>query len=125
MIGLIAGWLVKRSLASGAGLTLPHARRIAKIGLILVSAAALIGGFMFWDWLDDRAAIRAHEADRVADTVAAQRRADTNDEIREDAREAVSEATTERLEEIHDEDPETATRPASRGSRAVAGRLRD
>jgi len=55
MIGLIAGWLVSRSIAKGGALALPHARRLAKTGLIGV-AVVLIGLALgaAWMWNDVR-----------------------------------------------------------------------
>lgn len=123
MIALIAGWLVKRSLAKGGALALPYAKRMVKFGLIALAVVLVIAGLFVWDWLDDRAAIKAHEAERVEQALEAERRATANDLGRRDAAEAQSQATTRELETIHAEDPQAAAAPAAPGSRAVARRL--
>ena len=123
MIALIAGWLVKRSLAKGGALTLPYARRLAKIGLIALAVVLAVAGLFLWDWLDDRAAIKAHEAERVEQALEAERDATANDAARRGAATEQSRATTDELETIHAEDPQAAAAPAAPGSRAVANRL--
>jgi hypothetical protein len=120
MIGIIAGWLVSRN----AALTLAHARRLAKVGLVVAAIVTAVAAFLIWDWRDDKAAIRQHEEGRVEQALEAERRASSADTDRQAAIDAASRATTEELETIHDADPEAAARPAGAGTRAVADRLR-
>ena len=120
MIGFIDKWLVTRNPA----LTMAHARRLVQIGLVLALVVLIVGGIALWDHLDDNAAIRKHDAGRVEDTLAAERSANEGGFSRAAAREATSRQTIDELEDIHAEDPEGAAAPASRGSRAVAERLR-
>jgi hypothetical protein len=120
MIGMLAGWLVARN----AALTLPHARRIAKAGLIAAAIVTAVIAFLIWDWRDDKAAIRQHETGRAEQALEAERRASSANADRQAAIDAASRATTEELETIHDADPEAAARPAGAGTRAVADRLR-
>ncbi len=124
MIGIIAGWLVKRSLAKGGGLTDAHARRIAKVGVVGLAVLASIAAIAVIDWLNDRAAVARHEQARVEQALESERRANDLAEQRRIAREAESRATKDRLEDIHAQDPEAAAAPASAGARAVADRLR-
>jgi hypothetical protein len=124
LVAKLAGWLVKRSLAGGGAMTPDHAARCAKVGLLVVAVVFAIGGFLLWDWLDDRAAIRQHEAARLEQSLAAERSANAGAIMREQAAVAASAETTQQLEEIHAQDPESAVRPASRADRAVADRLR-
>lgn len=125
MISMIAGWLVKRSLASGGALTIKHARRIAKIGLIAAAVVLAIVSLLVWDHFDDKAAIREHNAKRVEAALEAERRATAADAEREAARNAQSRETEDDLENIHAQDPDSEVRPASAGARRVAERLRN
>ena len=123
MIGLIAGWLVNRSIAKGGAMTVPHARRLAKAGLVVAGGVLLVTGWLVFDHFNDRAAIREHEAERTEDALEGERRATANDQERTAARNADSEAAQDDLDEIHTSDPESAAQPASPGFRRVAERL--
>lgn len=121
MIGLLAGWLITRNPA----LTVAHARRLAKVATVAVIAVAAIVGWLVFDHFNDRAAVREHEAERVQAALEGERRASAADADRQAQIEAASRSTTERLEQIHEADPESATRPAGAGTRAAADRLRN
>ena len=124
MIGTIAGWLIARNPA----LTLAHAKRLAKVGLIAGTFVAAVGGFLIWDHLGDKAAVetadskrRLKEANRALE---GERRANRGEEDRRRSREADSDITTADMKEAENADPEAARAPAGPVSRAAADRLR-
>lgn len=119
MITMIAGWLVKRSLASGGGMTLAHARRLVKIGVVVLAVVALVATVA----LIRRDAVDDYQADRVEDALEGEQRANSAGEVREDAARTDSADTVRDLETIHAADPEAAAQPASAGTRRVADRL--
>ena len=123
MIQLLAAWAVKRGLAA----TEEAAKPFVKAGLAVMAVVLLIGGFLVWDHFDDKAAVSASqlegERDTAVTTLESERRANAGDQVRAEARAAQSQRTRDELETIHAEDPEAAAAPASRGARAVAGRL--
>lgn len=124
MIAMIAGWLMSRN----AALTLPYARRLAKIGLAGAALALLVGGFALWLALHDRGVIERHETEQkleeASTALEGERRASTAGQVRDKGRAAADDQTEQQLEAIHAEDPDAAAAPASRGARAVADRLR-
>ena len=124
MFLFIAKWLIARNPA----MTLAHAKKLAKIGVAVAAVVLLVVCFLVWDWWDDRQAVEAanlkREAAEARASLEGERRANTAGAKRDNARRADAETTEDQLEAIHDEDPETAAAPASRGSRAVADRLR-
>jgi hypothetical protein len=124
MIGTIAGWLIARNPA----LTLAHAKRLAKAGLIAGAIVAAVGGFLIWDYFDDKAAVEKADSKRkleeAEDALQGERRANRGEEARREAREADSDTTTEEMKEAEDADPEAARAPAGPVSRAAADRLR-
>jgi len=123
LLPIVGPWLVGKLLSAKPGRTEQRATFLA--GAVQVAGLVVLGvaAFLIWDWRDDRAAIRAHEAERVAETLAAERRASANDLGRHAARSAASVAVQQELEEIHAQDPQAAAAPAGRGTRAVADRL--
>lgn len=124
MIGTIAGWLIARNLA----LTLAHAKRLAKVGIIAAAVVIAVGGFIAWDYFDDKAAIEKADNQRRLDearsSLEGERRANRAEQRRRDAREDDSAQTTENMKEAEDADPEAARAPAGPVSRAAADRLR-
>lgn len=124
MIGTIAGWLIARNPA----MTLAHAKRLAKVGLIAAAIVAAVGGFVVWDYFDDKAAVEKADSkrklDEAKDALEGERRANRGEEARRDAREADSANTTEDMKDAEDADPEAARAPAGPVSRAAADRLR-
>ena len=124
MILAIAKFLIARNPA----MPLAHAKRLAKVGVAFGAVVLLVVGFLAWDWWDDRKAVEAANLKRVAAeanaALEAERRASTAGFTRDAARAADAEDTEDELETIHAEDPESAARPAGRGTRAVADRLR-
>lgn len=79
MIAMIAGWLMSRN----AALTLPYARRLAKIGLAVVAVVLLVAGFAMWLHFHTKAAV---EADRSVSNAKAVTRAREADERAREAR---------------------------------------
>lgn len=128
LIRPLAGLLVKRSLASGGGLTQSGGERLAKIIVIAGLVLLAIGGAALWLHLHDKGVIEQHDTERQlgeAKTALESRdRADTAGKTRDDARSADDQTTRDELETIHAEDPDAAAKPAGRGQRAVADRLR-
>lgn len=97
MIGIIAGWLVKRSLAKGGALTLPYARKLAKVGLIAAAGVLLIASLFLLDWWDDKAAVEQANARATVEAVTKAREADAaadsaNDRTRNEVEQANDEA---------------------------------
>lgn len=123
LIPIVGPWLVKRLLASKPGRTDQRAEFLAKAIQIVAVLALLVAGWLVFDHLNDRAAVRRHEAERVEQALQAERDASANDAARRAAASAQSRATEAELETIHAQDPEAAAAPAAPGSRAVAGRL--
>lgn len=121
MILFFAKFLLMRNPA----MTLQHARRLAKIGLAVAAAVLLVIALVVVVWMIRKDAVEDHQAGRTEDALEGERRANAGDAARREAREADSEQTNTELETIHAEDPEGAAAPASRGSRAVADRLRN
>ena len=123
MIQFLAAWAVKRGLAR----TAEAAKPFIKVGLVVLAVVLLIGGFLLWDHLDDKAAVQqadaARQRDEAVQTLDSERRANAGDQVRAEARAEASQQTRDELETIHAEEPEAAAAPASRGTRAVAGRL--
>tara|TARA_Y100001947_G_C10291001_1_gene282829 strand:- start:522 stop:902 length:381 start_codon:yes stop_codon:yes gene_type:complete len=124
VIGTIAGWLIARNPA----LTLAHAKRLAKIGLIAGAIVVAVGGFLIWDYFDDKAAVEKADSKRKLEgannALEGERRANRGEEARREAREADRDTTTEEMKEAEDADPEAARAPAGPVSRAAADRLR-
>ncbi|KZY95079.1 MULTISPECIES: hypothetical protein [unclassified Erythrobacter] len=124
MIGTIAGWLIARNPA----LTLAHAKRLAKVGLIAGAVGAAVGGFMIWDHFDDKAAVEAADSKRrlkeANRALEGERRANRGEDERRRSREADSDTTTADMKEAENADPEAARAPAGPVSRASADRLR-
>lgn len=85
MIALVASWLIARNPA----LTLPYARRIAKIGMVAVAVMLASVAFLVWDHFDDKAAV---EADRAVSNAQAQSDARKADERAHEAAEGKSDA---------------------------------
>ena len=124
MIGTIAGWLIARNPA----LTLAHARRLAKVGLIAGAFVAAVGGFLIWDHFDDKAAVETADSKRQLEeahrALEGERRANRGEDERRRSREADSDTTTTDMKEAENADPEAARAPAGPVSRAAADRLR-
>jgi hypothetical protein len=72
MIGMLAGLLIARNPA----MTLPHARRLAKVGLAVAAFVLLVVGFLIWDHFDDKAAVEADRSASKAEAVSRARDAD-------------------------------------------------
>lgn len=98
MIALIASFLISRR----PGLTLPHARRLATLGLCVVGIVLLLAAFALWLRLHTQAAVqvdrnvskveavsRAREADERAHGAAAGKSKEVSD-ANERAREAAA-----------------------------------
>ena len=124
MIGTIAGWLIARNPA----LTLAHAKRLAKVGLIAGAVGAAVGGFLIWDHFDDKAAVETADSKRRLEeahrALEGERRANRGEDERRRSREADSDTTTADMKEAENADPEAARAPAGPVSRASADRLR-
>lgn len=123
-VGAIAKWLIARNPA----MTLAHAKRLAKVGLIAAAIVAAVGGFVVWDYFDDKAAVEKADSKRKIEeartAIESERRANRGEQTRREAREADSANTTEDMKEAEDADPEAARAPAGPVSRAAADRLR-
>lgn len=121
----IGAWLL------GLVLSPARARKFALPGFILAALLALGGLWGAWqvfDHVNDRQAVKRAMAEQAqqesAAALAAERAANINATARDDALRAASRQTEQQLETIHAQDPAAAAAPASRGSRAVADRLR-
>lgn len=127
MLGLIP-WIAELLLQRKPGMTLSHATRLAKIGVAIAAVVLLAGGVLAFFHFHDKGVIERHELESERDEANAalesERRASTAGAKRDEARRTDDETTQDELETIHAEDPDAAARPASRGSRAVADRLR-
>jgi hypothetical protein len=125
MLGPIAAWLMAKNLVGSSAFARDAAKVILGAAGVLLLALAL--GLALW--LIRRDAVEEFQTERRAQETAraleGERRANQGGAERALAREAASKTTETRLETIHAEDPEAAVAPASRGSRAVADRLRD
>jgi hypothetical protein len=62
----LIAWLASLLLARNAAMTLPYARRLAKIGLTAAAVVLAVVAFIAWDWWDDRRAVQAAEDRREA-----------------------------------------------------------
>lgn len=124
MILWIAKWLVGRNPA----LTLAHAQRLAKVGLVIAGVVLIVGGFLTWNYFDNKAAVEKADSKRklneANDALEGERRANRGEEDRRKAREADSGRTTDKMKEAEDAEPEAARAPAGPVSRAAADRLR-
>jgi len=124
ILGPIASFLMNRR----PSLTKSHATRLAKIiavvGLIIICVVSLI----VLDHFNDKRAVKGYKKDVIieeqAETIESNNRANRGEEVRRDDRETAEDQSRESLEDIHEQDPENAQAPATRGNRAVADRLR-
>lgn len=117
MIGTIAGWLIARNPA----LTLAHAKRLAKVGLIAAGIVIVVVGFIAWDYFDDKAAIEQADSKRklgeAEDALKGERRARQDDAKAAKRREEnriKNEGTDDARQEAIDNAPDDTTDAAGR-----------
>lgn len=128
MLNFIIGPIVKLLLKRTPSLARPYAEKIAKVILTVVLITLSIIAFFVIDYFNDRDAVSDYKKDAVikeqAETMESNNRANRGEAVRSDNRDSAEDQSREILEDIHEEDPESAQAPATRGNRAVADRLR-